>query len=278
MAADPPDEVMRQLLVRSGVSVQSVRTARSGREHHLFHVVLTDGTVRMGKVPRADWFDPHWPGRVPMLALATEAHAIALVSAKVAGFPAVPEPYQLLPGDPPGALMGVVAGTPPEATLFKHGMDPRTLRMVCAEMGRMMAEIHRVRRPDSPGIIPDLPGVDLSDARLLHMDFHLGNVLGHFQLGQGWKLVGIVDWTCAHWGPREADMGELGASLFATNPEMLDDFLVGYRQRSGIALSRSRVLDVIVTELERRLRDDPPQEPRIHNLYVARVEEWSREI
>lgn len=256
MSAASPDETMRQLLVRNGVAVQSIRSARSGKEHHLFHVVLADGTVRMGKVPREDWSDPHWPRRSPMLALATEAQAIALVAQKVGGFPAVPEPYQLLAGDPPGALMGVVAGTPPEATLFKHGMDPRTLRMVCVEMGRMMAEIHRVKRPATPGTIPDLVGHDLTDARLLHMDFHLGNVLGNFQLGQAWKLVGIVDWTCAHWGPREADLGELGASVFATNPEMLDDFLVGYRQRSGLALVRERVLDVLVTELERRLRED----------------------
>lgn len=277
--SDPhPEEVMRQLLAANGLAVQTLRAARSGREHHLFQVVLIDGSVWMAKVPRSDWKDPHWPDRTPIHALAIEAAAIGHIVAKGEAFPAVPQPYHLLPGDPPGAIMGLVAGSPPEQTLFKHGMEVRTLRNVCVEMGRMLAAIHRIRRPEKPGVIPDLPGHDLSDARLLHLDFHLGNVLGHLQLGQGFRLVGVVDWTCAHWGPREADLGELGASLFATNPELLDDFLLGYRQASGIVLSYPKVLDVLVTELERRLRSDPPTEPRIYNLFVARVEEWSRQV
>lgn len=278
LAQDAPDQQMRQLLVSNGLAVQSLRPARSGREHHLFHVVLIDGSVWMAKFPRADWHDPHWPDRDPMRALAAEAEAIRLLRARDESFPLVPHPYHLLPGDPPGAIMGVVPGNPPEQALFKHGMEVRTLRAVCLEMGRMLASIHRVRRPDRPGLIPDLPGADPAQARLLHMDFHLGNVLGHLQLGQGFRLVGVVDWTCARWGPREADLAEMGASLFATNPELLDDFLLGYRQASGIVLSMPRVLDVLVGELERRLRDDPPEEPRIRNLFVARVEEWSRQV
>ena len=149
---------MKDLLKANGVPVRSVRAARSGMEHHLFNVVLADGTVRMGKLPRADYFDPHWPLRNPMMALAAEAQAIGLLRAKVGDFPALPDPYQLLLGDPPGALMGVVPGRAPEATLFKHGLDERALSMVCVEMGRMLAEIHRVRRPEGPTAIPDLPG------------------------------------------------------------------------------------------------------------------------
>lgn len=269
---------MRALLQANGFAVNSLRPGRSGLEHHLFYVKLADGRLCVAKIARQDYQDSHWPDRDPTQALAAECQAIARVQSKVADFPMVPQPYHLLAGDPPGALMGLVPGQPPEVTLIRHGMDVRSLRMICAEMGRMLAEIHRVHRPGDPGAIPDLPGAACDDPRLLHMDFHLGNVLGHFQLGLGWKLVGIVDWTCAHWGPREADLAELGASLFATNPDLLDDFLVGYRQRSGVFLSRPRVLQVLITELERRLRDEPPQDPKIYNRYVARIEGWSGQV
>ncbi|MCB9781151.1 MAG: aminoglycoside phosphotransferase family protein [Alphaproteobacteria bacterium] len=275
-----PAELLRQRLREHGLEASSVRPARSGLEHHLFHVVLSDGAVRLGKVPKGQMtLDPHWPDRTSIAGLRAEAEAIALGQAKLRGTPQLPEPYLLMEGDLPAALMGVIPGVPPEESLLKRGMDHRTLRAVCVEMGRMLAELHRVKKPtDAPTVIPDLPGQDCSDPRLLHMDFHLGNVLGNFQLGQGWRLNGVCDWTSAHWGPREADVGELGASLFATNPDLLDDFLMGYRQRSGIVLNYSRVLDVLVSELERRLRDDPPDEPRIKNAWYARVEEWSRQI
>lgn len=275
---DSPDVHLRRLLEDNGIELNSLRPARGGLEHHLFVVHLADGSVRIGKVPRHGYVDPHWPERRPLQSLRTEAQAVGLVAQRCGDILQVPTPYQLLGGDPPGALMGVVPGSPPEQTLLKRGMDLRLLQRVCNELGRVLAQLHRVRRPDDPGDIPDLPGADLADARLLHMDFHLGNVLGDMQLGFGWKCRGVVDWTCAHWGPREADVGEMGASLFATNPDLLDEFMAGYRSATGVGLRRSLVLDALVAELERRLRDDPPDEPRIHNLWVARVEEWSRQI
>lgn len=277
-AADPPDVVLRRLLADNGVAFKSLRPARGGMEHHLFHVHLDDGQVRYAKVPREAYRDPHWPDRTPQRSLEIEAAAVALVADKCRDSVAVATPYQLLQGDPPGAMMGVVPGAPPELTVLKGAVDLRLLQRICSEMGSVLAELHRVRRPADPGPIPDLPGADLTDARLLHMDFHLGNVLGNMKLGFGWKCTGVVDWTCAHWGPREADVAEMGASLFATNPSLLDDFLIGYRTRTGVALRRHLVLDTLVAELERRLRDDPPGEPRIHNLWIARVEEWSRQI
>lgn len=276
--SESPDAILRRLLRENDVEVQSVRPARGGMEHHLFHVVLADGQVRYGKVPVDGYVDPKWPGRDPLSSLCAEAEAIALVAEKCREGLGVPQPYQILLGEPPGALMGVLPGGAPEQILLKKGMDLRLLRAICHEMGRMLADIHRVKRPADGSVIPDLPGADLTDARLLHMDFHMGNVVGTLQLGFGWRLSGIVDWTCAHWGPREQDVAEMGASLFATNPDMLDEFLLGYKSRTGIGMNRPRVLDVLVLELERRLRDDPPTESRIRNAWGARVEEWSREI
>ncbi|RME23867.1 MAG: aminoglycoside phosphotransferase family protein [Deltaproteobacteria bacterium] len=271
-----PDAQLRLLLQRHGICGATLRPARGGLEHHLFHVHLPGGSAWFGKVPRAGYRDPHWPDRDPRQALLVEDAALSHIASRCGAVGWIPRPYRFLDGDPPGALLGVVPGSPPEHTLLRRGMDLRLVASICTEMGAMLAEIHRVRRPTDPGRIPDLPGGPWPDPRLLHMDYHLGNVLGSFRLGFGWKLSGVVDWTCAHWGPREADVGELGASLFATNPAFLDDFLAGYRSRTGVGLNRSLVFDFLVAELERRLRDDSPDEPTIRNLWLARIDEWSR--
>ncbi len=271
-----PEEHLRRLLSDHGLTGATLRPARSqGQEHHLFHVTLASGEVRMAKVPRADYLDPHWPDRSPYDRLLIEGEAIALLQARCGDALGIPIPFEFLDGDPPGALMGVVPGQPPEQTLMRSGMDLRMLGAICHEMGATLAEIHRVRRPDLVGFIPDLPGVECDDPRLLHMDFHLGNVLGTFQLGFGWQLTGVLDWTCAHWGPREADLGELGASLFATNPQLLDDLILGYRSRTGVRLDHDLVMHFLVEELKRRLHYDPPDDEAITNLWVARIEEWS---
>lgn len=274
----PPDARLRLLLEDNGVAFKSLRLARGGLEHHLYHVHLDDGSVCFGKVPRDGYVDPHWPEKRADHALRIERQAIGLIAARCGADLSVPTPYTVLDGNPPGALMGVVPGSTPEHLLVTRGMDLRLLRRIVHEMGRVLAILHRVKRPEDPGDIPDLPGADLEDARLLHMDYHMGNVLGALQLGFGWQCRGVVDWTCAHWGPREADVGEMGASLFATNPDLLDEFLAGYRTSTGIGMRRERVLDFLVAELERRLRDDPPKDVRIQNLWVARVEEWSRQV
>jgi hypothetical protein len=78
--------------------------------------------------------------------------------------------------------------------------------------------------------------VEPEKARLLHMDFHLGNVLGSMRTGGRWMPGGVIDWTWAKWGPREADFSEMGVSVCLTNPWAMEPMLVGYREISGQTL------------------------------------------
>jgi hypothetical protein len=171
--------------------------------------------------------------------------------------------------------MEMLPGSPPELLALRGRLDAATLHHICFMMGELLASIHAVRRPEGPSPIRDLPGADPARARLLHMDFHLGNVMGALQLGQRWRPLGVIDWTCCHWGPREADMAEMGVSVFATNPSCLDPFLGGYRKGSGLALDPRQVRAWIGREMVRRLAVDPPTEETVRNLWLARVEEWA---
>ena len=94
-------------------------------------------------------------------------------------------------------------------------------------------------------------------SRLLHLDFHLGNVLGTPRLGGSWQLHGVLDWTCARWGPPEADLVEMQVSVFVTNPRARDAFVAGYRQVSGRALDMAEVERRAVLEIRRRMNEVP---------------------
>lgn len=241
----------------------------------MWRVHLDNGAHALLKVARPGGAqDPWWPDRTPLGALQAEHAALALVR----GVP-VPRTHHVLPpverGDLPGALMSILPGDPPERTLQAGRMDRKLLEEICLEMGRTLAAIHRVKRPEDPGAITDLPDIDPARARLLHMDFHLGNVLGQRRLGGGWETTGVVDWTCCHWGPRERDFAEMGTSVFATNPWCLDPFLAGYNQGSGLRMPKDLVQGVIGKDLRRRLAADPPEQETVRNLWAARIAEWA---
>jgi GNAT superfamily N-acetyltransferase len=260
----------RELLDRAGILYSDLVRARDGREHHLFRLVVDRDALRVLKFARGDGIgDPFWPDRTPLQALEAEREALA-----VARGVRVPGHYLILPGDPPGALMEMLPGTPPEQLALRGRLDPDTLANICHMMGELLATIHSVRRPAGPSAIRDLPGVEIENARLLHMDFHLGNVVGTLQLGQRWRPLGVIDWTCCHWGPREADMAEMGVSVFATNPSAFDAFLAGYRKSSGQAQDPRVVKSWIGRELLRRMEHDPPTEESVRNLWRARIDEW----
>ena len=260
----------RAMLEGAAIDFRSLAPARAGREHHLLRVTLASGELQLLKVPRRDRMpDPRWPRRTPLLALRAEAQALGLLSG-VAG----PHPYTLIDGDPPGALMGIVPGTTPEVLYERGAMDEGLLTSVMVEMGRTLAAIHRAACPHDPGDIPVLPGCDPDHARLLHMDFHLGNVLGVAKLRRGFKLLGVVDWTRCAWGPAEEDFCELGTSVLASNPWALDPLLAGYNQHNPVRMRAAAVQIAIARELDRRLREDPPDSEATRNLWLGRVAEW----
>jgi len=262
---------VRSLLARHGIKARSVQAAWGGREHHVCKVLLEDGRAMVAKVPLADGYRPrHWPEDGSARPLEAEAEAIALVRGVEVAVPSL-----ILDGDPPIALQPLLPGRPPEQELIERGLSRGSVETLCWQMGRVLATIHRVKRPaDTASVIPTLPGAELDRARLLHMDYHLGNVVGVRNLRDGWRITGVVDWTCCAWGPRTADFVELGASLFATNPWGLDPFLLGYREVSGLRMIREQVQAEMATALAERLVHEPPASEQIARLWKMRIADW----
>lgn len=231
---------------------------RDGREHHLYQVRLSEG-IRLLKFPRvdalADPYDPHRTAEERLLAEATAIYMIRDVP--------VPSPYLLYPSSPMCALMGQMVGTTPEIDIERGRLDATLLHTICVQMGRALARIHACRRPADPPL-PDLEPV--RDSRLLHLDFHLGNVLGTPRASGHWELTGVVDWTCARFGPVEADFAEMQISVFILNPRMRDAFIGGYRQLAPVPIDLDDIERRAAALIRQRLALDPP------------MSEWQRDV
>jgi aminoglycoside phosphotransferase (APT) family kinase protein len=66
-------------------------------------------------------------------------------------------------------------------------------------------------------------------ARFIHRDYHPENTVW-----SGGRLVGIVDWTSASWGPPPIDVGHMRANLAADiGVAAADAFLTAYRSLQG---------------------------------------------
>jgi aminoglycoside phosphotransferase (APT) family kinase protein len=255
-------EALAQQLCRSlGIDPRPVPT-RDGREHHLFRVTTPPGICgpddpggeRILKFPRADGLrDPFDPDRPSDARLRCEGEVLRRVRGVL-----VPTPYRVFDTHPVCAILGVIPGTTAEIAYERGQLDFEGLLSVCHQMGRSLATMHGVRRRDEPGTIPDLAGSDPATARLLHLDYHLGNVIGRRHLGSAWTVTGVVDWTCARWGPIEADLVEMQVSVFVMNPRARDAFVAGYRQIAGVAIDMVEVERRAALEIERRLVEDKP--------------------
>lgn len=269
----PPERIAARLALELGLDPRVVR-ARDGREHHLFRVVTPEGFFgaedpggeRLLKFPRVDALpDPFDAHRGSNERLRAEAEVLG----RVRGV-GVPTPYRIFDTDPLCAVMGILPGTTAEIAYEKGQLDEQALIGVTLQMGRTLAAIHSVRRPEVPGGIPDLADSEPQYARLLHLDYHLGNVIGRPQLAAGWTISGVVDWTCARWGPVEADLVEMQVSVFVMNPRARDAFVAGYRQSSGRAIDMAAVEDRAAWEIRRRLVVDRPASEEL----ARRWEDW----
>ncbi len=248
------DERARRVLEQLGESGARCVHARDGREHHLFRVQLACGE-RMLKIPREDALpDPFDTGRTPTERLFCEGVAIGLAR----GVP-TPAHYRVHDTEPVCATMELLPGTTAEQAWERGQLDEDQLLRVCLQMGRMLANLHGVRRPADGDLLPDLEVDDRGNARLLHLDYHLGNVLGRPKLGAGWEVTGVVDWTCARWGPPEADFVEMQVSVFIRNPRARDAFVAGYRQVALRAVDLGLVERRAARELRRRLAEHPDE-------------------
>lgn len=270
-----PEQVAARLGRELGLDARLIR-ARDGREHHLFRVVSPAGLCgpddpggeRLLKFPREDGLpDPFDPTRPSAERLRAEGEVLGLVRRV-----AVPSPYRVFDTDPVCAIMGVLPGTTAEIAYERGQLDEPGLLGVCLQMGRTLSAVHALARPDTPSGIPDLPDSSPRGARLLHLDYHLGNVLGRPQLRSGWTITGVVDWTCARWGPVEADLVEMQACVFILNPRARDAFVAGYRQASGRAIDMGEVEERTAWEVRRRLVCDRPPNEALARLWEDWVE------
>lgn len=260
-----PEAVLFDLLNQLGVPDARWTPMREGREHHLYRVTLPEGDRVLKFARSAPFPDPWGPDRSPDDRLAAEAYALTLVK----GVP-VPAPYTWYDTRPRCAVMGVVPGTTAEAEYERGALDLDDLVAVCLQMGRTLAAVHARKRPEGQDWLPTLPGGQPDNLRLLHLDYHLGNVLGRRQLGGTWQITGVIDWTRARWGPPEYDFVEMQVSVFSLNPRARDAFVAGYRQASGRAVDLKEVERLAAGEIRRRLEFDPPAD----EVLRRRWEDW----
>ena len=155
--------------------------------------------------------------------------------------------------------MDVVPGTTAEQAWERGQLDADSLVQVCLQMGKMLANLHSVRLGSGGGGLPVLELSTTGSARLLHLDYHLGNVLGRPRIGAGWEITGVLDWTCARWGPPEADFVEMQVSVFIRNPRARDAFVAGYRRVANRAVDLLEVERRAAREIRRRLASDPTE-------------------
>lgn len=257
----------RSLAEQLGHPTARLVRARDGREHHLFRLSLPDGE-RLLKFPRADALhDPYERFREPAERLRAEAWAVAFARGAVP----VPTPYACFDTDPICSVMELVAGTTGEIAAERGELDEDELLRVCVELGRALGTLHARKRPPDGGGLPDLAGSDPATARLLHLDYHLGNVILRRALGRGFAVAAVIDWTCARWGPPEADVVELQVSVFALNPRARDAFVSGYRRSVPRAMDLREVERRAAEEIRRRLVEDPPDDP----VLLRRWEDWA---
>jgi aminoglycoside phosphotransferase (APT) family kinase protein len=260
-----------EILVAAGLSWQSCTPIAGGLQHELYRVALTEGGHCVLKMGRSDQeFGDSWePARTHEDGLRAEQQALGYLRNHLP----VPTPYRVVDSEHPAALMGFLRGDSAQTMWEKGRVSSRHLETLCFAMGQALAQVHRVRRPSDPGAIPDLPGAPWDDARLLHMDFHLGNVMVKRAGLKGWQVLGLVDWVLCRWGPREADLVEMSLSVFRQAPSSRSAFLGGYRRGGGAPLSQDREEYWLRHELKRRL-ESGVDDPRLR----ARWELWEQEL
>ncbi len=174
-----------------------------------------------------------------------DAERVAMQAARDAGFP-VPRVYDLLEVDGRAAM--VLERVDGGDAFSRFAARPWELPRLAKMTGALQADLHRVRAPDgvprpvevAPGLLTD-PAIPealqeraaarlvhlVEGDRLLHGDFHPGNVL----LGPDGPV--LIDWPNAVAGPPAADLAMTTIILSVASPGE-----VSVVERTLVALAR----------------------------------------
>jgi aminoglycoside phosphotransferase (APT) family kinase protein len=222
-------------------------TLKGGISHanHAIDIVDGGGTVNQLVIRR--WARPDWELTDPEYTPAQEVATYRLLASS-----AVPRPDLVAADvggqqcDVPAILVTRLAGEPGSSVKkvssltsqlaavlpLVHDVDPEGAESIVPSYRPYYVE-DDLRPPDwatlpaiwerafeiSTGPEPDIPW------RFIHRDYHPDNTVW-----RDGRLVGIVDWTSASWGPPPIDIGHMRANLAADiGIEAADAFLTAYR-------------------------------------------------
>jgi aminoglycoside phosphotransferase (APT) family kinase protein len=244
----PQERALRraqELLARSGLPSLQIQSAGFGSHHYLMVVEIDSGPLQLLRLPRST------SAGVSMDVLRSEAEAIYRAHETLP----VPHPVTLLPSSahPEGSLMPILPGMR-ASDLRTHGASQAEVGIICRELGRSLARLHRIRRAEGEDSwVQDLFG-DLEEEQcLLHGDAHLGNLLVENRPKLGWEITGVIDWSFCRWGPPEADLVEMAICEAEPRPHLGRIFYESYVDAGGLPPREPVLRRALIRELERRL-------------------------
>lgn len=243
---DTSNAEAEQLLRRSGLQPLQVQNAGHGSHHHLFVVEIPDEELMLLRLPRY----AHSNRSVRTLLRETEAIR------RVRPYLPVPHPVFLLPNEerPEGSLTPILPGIR-GTEIVAEKMRGRDRVGIARELGKLLADLHRVRRDPNEAshiapLFDDLP----EERSLLHGDAHLGNLLVERDEKEQWHISGIIDWSFTRWGPPEADLVEMAICEAEPRPAIGRAFYEAYLQAGALPPREPMFRRALIRELERRLQ------------------------
>lgn len=248
LTAQPPAESLdwarRQVGERARLI--EVRPLLGGISHANHALDIADESGKVHELVLRRWVRPEWVTDDPAFSPDQETATYGLLAGS-----AVPAP-QLVAADP----VAHECDAPAILITRLPGEAPRDRIAVAGLAHELASALHLVHAVDSararstvppyrpyyattgiavPARTPDRElwqrAIEISmepepkaQSSFIHRDYHPGNTLW-----QGGRLVGIVDWTSASWGPREIDLGHMRTNLVVdVGSEAADAFLATY--------------------------------------------------
>ena len=249
----PPSETLEwaRRAIGERSRIVGVETLFGGISHANHGLDIADESGSVQRVVIRRWARPDWEVTDPEYTPAQEVATYGLIAAS-----AVPAPRLIAADvtgdacDVPAILVTRIEGTPggewqddptfttqlAAAVPLIQAVDPERARLIVPPYrpyytASMLEPPSWAKHPDvweqaitiSTGREPDAP------ACFIHRDYHPENTI--WRAG---RLVGIVDWTSASWGPPQIDLAHMRVNLAADiGVDAADAFLAAYRALDG---------------------------------------------